>query len=214
MRASSVGIATCASFATCCRADAFSRQQRQQQAAEVWRHTPPPSPHSFPPLLDADWSARFISRRQQQSARQQEPWTGLWFRCSVAGQHKTFHIMTTSTLQLFLKVCSYKRKSLPQHKLSLRSPNDTLNNKVLNSKTWPRSRCCQQECQLEFVTSPVMTKRSMRPLIQMLLDGIGRKGIWWPQGTFLSVLTGWQKKFGSSVSRPLTSQSRDSLVTW
>ena len=39
MRASSVGIAlgiaTCASFATCCRADAFSRQQRQQQAAEV-----------------------------------------------------------------------------------------------------------------------------------------------------------------------------------
>ena len=30
-----VGIATCASFATCCRADAFSRQQLQQQAAEV-----------------------------------------------------------------------------------------------------------------------------------------------------------------------------------
>ena len=42
----------------------------------------------------------------------------------------------------------------------------------------PRSRCCQQECQLEFVTSPVMTKRLMLPLIQMLLDGIGRKGIW------------------------------------
>ena len=33
------------------------------------------------------------------------------------------------TLQLFLKDCSYKRKSLPQLKLSLRSPNDTLNNK-------------------------------------------------------------------------------------
>ena len=33
------------------------------------------------------------------------------------------------TLQLFSKDCSYKRKSLPQLKLSLRSPNDTLNNK-------------------------------------------------------------------------------------
>ena len=65
-----------------------------------------------------------------------------------------------------------------------------------------QSRCCQQECQLEFVTSPVMTKRSMRPFIQMLLDGIGRKGIWWPQGTFLSVLTGWQKNLtAASVGR-------------
>ena len=33
------------------------------------------------------------------------------------------------TLQLFSKDCSYKLKSLPQLKLSLRSPNDTLNSK-------------------------------------------------------------------------------------
>ena len=31
------------------------------------------------------------------------------------------------TLRLFSKDCSYKRKSLPQLKLSLRSPSDTLN---------------------------------------------------------------------------------------
>ena len=29
-----------------------------------------------------------------------------------------------------------------------------------------------------FVTSPVMTKRLVRTLLQMLLEGIGRKGIW------------------------------------
>ena len=52
--------------------------------------------------------------------------------------------------------------------------------KLLDHGDLPKfySRCCQQEYQLEFVTSPVLTKRSMRPLIQMLLDGIGRRGIW------------------------------------
>ena len=52
-----------------------SSDSSRQQKYDVIHRLPPHIP--FPPLLDADWSARFFSRRQQQSARQQEPWTGL-----------------------------------------------------------------------------------------------------------------------------------------
>ena len=59
------------------------------------------------------------------------------------------------------------------------SPSRVCPPRTLQSRTVhrPRSRCRQQECQLEFVTSSAITERSMRPLIQMLLDGIGRIGI-------------------------------------
>ena len=57
-----------------------------------------------------------------------------WIRANLFGSRSTQNFShyddeLLGTLQLFLNDCSYKRKSLSQLKLSLRSPNDTLNNK-------------------------------------------------------------------------------------
>ena len=50
-----------------------SSDRSKQQKYDVTHCLPSLLP--FPLLVDGDWSMRFFSRRQQQSARQQEPWT-------------------------------------------------------------------------------------------------------------------------------------------